>query len=232
MKKKYYIVLLIFLFIFGCGKKTKIKNDEKAVTKEYSVKTEEKFAFDEIKEEDEKRVLTGSLWNNKNRISKYEDIKGRNIGDIIVIIISENASATQSSSDTRSKNANLKASAGTGLLNFLPAFGADGSSGFKDSDATRRSGSLNAMVSARIEKVDDYGNLYVVGKRNVLINKELQEIEISGYIRPQDIGINNSVESVYLADAEVKYKGKLVFDGKTKPGLISNVLGAIANFFF
>jgi flagellar L-ring protein FlgH len=232
LKKICFLVLLAVLVVFGCGRKTKVKENENVATQEPTIRKEEKFAFDEIKNEEENRVTTGSLWSNKNRISKYEDIKGRNIGDIIVIIISENASATQSSSDTRSKNANLKASAGTGLLNFLPAFGADGSSGFKDSDATRRSGSLTAMVSARIEKVDEYGNLYVVGKRNVLINKELQEIEISGYIRPQDIGINNSVESVYLADAEVKYKGKLVFDGKTKPGLISNVLGAIANFFF
>ena len=72
----------------------------------------------------------------------------------------------------------------------------------------------------------------MVGKRNILINKEMQEIEISGYVRPQDIGINNSVQSLYLADAEVKYKGKLVFDGKTQPGLISNVLGSIAGFFF
>lgn len=232
MKKTYLIIAISAMFIAGCGNNKKVENNSKTVSKEPTVKKEEKFAFDDIKEEDEKRVLTGSLWSNKNRISKYEDIKGRNIGDIIVIIIRENASAQQSSSDTRSKNANINASAGTGVLNFLPSFGADGSSGFKDSDATKRSGSLTAMVSARIEKVDEYGNLYVVGKRNVLINKELQEIEISGYIRPQDIGINNSVESVYLADAEVKYKGKLVFDGKTKPGLISNVLGAIANFFF
>lgn len=229
--KKIYFLCFIILILTGCGKKENIKGENKS-SAQPEIKREEKFAFDEIKEDDERKMYSGSLWSNNSRVSKYADIKGRNIGDIVLILITENASAQQSSSNTRSKNANLNGSAATGILNFLPDFGADASSGFKNSDASKRSNSLTATVSARIEKIDEYGNLYVVGRRNILINKELQEIEISGYVRPQDIGINNSVESLYLADAEVKYKGKLVFDGKTQPGIISNVLGAIAGFFF
>ncbi len=228
--KKLYIISIAAILIAGCSGKNKVNKE--SVKQQPQIKKEEKFAFDEMKEEDERRLYTGSLWSDKNRASKYADVKGRNVGDIIVIVISESASAQQSASNTRSKNANLKGSAATGILNFLPDFGADGSSAFKNSDASNRSNNLSATVSARIESIDDYGNLYVVGKRNILINKEMQEIEISGYVRPQDIGINNSVQSLYLADAEVKYKGKLVFDGKTQPGLISNVLGAIAGFFF
>ena len=173
-----------------------------------------------------------SLYNNQNGKSLYEDRKSKNVGDLVSIIIRENAQSTSTNSDSKNKSVALNGNAGTGALNMLPQFGAGMTSSSANGDTTKRSGSLTARVSARIEKIDNSGNLYLKGIRRVLINNEQQEIEISGYVRPMDIATDNTVESTYLADAEVKYNGKLAFDGKAKPGMISNVLGSIIGFFF
>lgn len=177
-------------------------------------------------------VFATSLYNNPNGKSLYEDRKARNVGELVSIIIRENAQSTSTNSDSRNKSMALNGKAGTGVLNLIPEFGAGMSSSMANGDTTKRSGSLSARVSAKIEKIDTAGNLYVKGIRKVLINNEQQEIEISGYVRPNDISVDNTVESAYLADAEIKYNGKLAFDGKANPGLISNVLGSIIGFFF
>lgn len=177
-------------------------------------------------------VFAGSLYSNPNGKSLYEDRKARNVGELLSIIIREDAQSTSTNSDNKSKSVSLDGKAGTGVLNMIPQMGAGMSSSMANGDTTKRSGSLSARVSAKIEKIDNSGNLYVRGIRRVLINNEQQEIEISGYVRPNDISVDNTVESAYLADAEVKYNGKLAFDGKAKPGMISNVLGSIIGFFF
>lgn len=177
-------------------------------------------------------AFAASLYNNPNGKSLYEDRKARNIGDILSIVIRENAQSSSTNSDNKNKSMSLNGKAGSGALNLIPEFGAGMSSSMANGDTTKRSGSLSARVSARIEKIDNAGNLYVKGLRRVLINNEQQEIEISGYVRPNDISVDNSVESAFLADAEIKYNGKLAFDGKANPGIISNVLGSIIGFFF
>ncbi len=218
------ILILLAFLNFGCFGNKNVKNNENKP--EPVPFYEEEF----IPEEDNSKA-EGSLWGNGTK-SLYSDNKARNVGEIVMIMIRENASAQQSASDSRSKNGSISGKAGTGILNFIPEMGAEGKSALGNSGTTKRSGNLSASVSARIEKKDKYGNLYLKGARNVLINNELQEIEISGFVRPSDISVSNTIESSYLADAQVKYNGKLVFDGKAKPGLISDVLSSIVGFFF
>lgn len=223
MEKKIVVLISLLIVFSGCSLKKK-----KEVVKEIP----KPFYEQDMPIPDENNIQkSDSLWGG-NQNSLFSDQKAKKIGDLVVIIISENASATQSASNSKDKSGKLEGKAGTGLLNLIPEMGAEGTSGLSSSGTTKRSGNLTARVTARVIRKDNYGNLFLKGTRNVLINKELQEIEISGYARPEDIGLSNTIESSYLANAEVKYNGKLVFDGKAKPGMISRFLGSIAGFFF
>ncbi|OQY08738.1 MAG: hypothetical protein B6I28_04345 [Fusobacteriia bacterium 4572_132] len=221
---KNIVILISLIIIFsGCSIKKK-----KEVVKEIP----KPFYEQEMPILDENNIQkSDSLWG-ANQNSLFSDQKAKKIGDLVVIIIRENASATQTASNSKDKNGKLEGKPGTGLLNIIPELGAEGSSKLSSSGTTKRSGNLTAKVTARVIKKDNYGNLFLMGSRNVLINKELQEIKISGYARPEDIGLTNTIESSYLANAEVKYNGKIVFDGKTKPGMISKFLGSMVGFFF
>jgi uncharacterized protein YcfL len=72
VKKIYYAIVITSFLLMGCGNKENVKKESTVVTKEPKVSNEEQFAFNDIKEDDERRVLSGSLWSNKNRISKYD----------------------------------------------------------------------------------------------------------------------------------------------------------------
>ncbi|BDU50226.1 flagellar basal body L-ring protein FlgH [Haliovirga abyssi] len=222
-------ILNIFLFS-GC---TLFKKKEKKVVK-LPVEKPIEEKYDELYKQpiekektEEERLSYASQYN-----SLFSDNKARHVGDLVAVIIRENASAQQTTSDSRNKNGTLTGAAGTGFLNFLPEMSASGKTSLANSGTTKRSGNLTARVSARIIKIDKYGNLLLKGNRKVLINNEIQEIEIEGFVRSEDIAVDNSIESSYLADARVKYNGKLVFDGKANPGVISNVLGSLVGFFF
>ncbi|MGM0508153.1 MAG: flagellar basal body L-ring protein FlgH [Fusobacteriota bacterium] len=223
MKKILFLITLVI--ISGCSVLDK-KEDEVATKKEPEVPFYER----ESKEQSDLNK-DSAIWGEETG-SLYSDQKSRKVGDIVAIIIRENATANQTASNSTDKSANISAEAGTGLLNFLPELGAGAESESDNSGSSSRSGNLSAQVSARIYKKDNNGNLYLKGSRNVLINKELQKIEISGYVRPEDITLENTVESSYLADAKVTYDGKMVLDGKAEPGIISNFFGSIVGFLF
>ncbi len=223
MIKKILILVSLLIIFSGCSLKKK---------KEVVTEIPKPFYEQNMPVADESNLQkSDSIWGS-NQNSLFSDQKSKNIGDLVVIIISENASATQTASNSKDKSGILEGKAGTGFLNFIPEMGAEGTSGLSSSGTTQRSGNLTARVTARVIRKDNYGNLFLKGTRNVLINKELQEIEISGYARPEDIGLSNTIESAYLANAEVKYNGRLVFDGKAKPGMVSKFLGSIVGFFF
>lgn len=222
-------ILNIFLFS-GCSflKKKENKVVKQPVEQPIEEKYNELYKQPIPKEKTEEQRLSYASHYN----SLFSDKKARHIGDLVAVIIQENASAQQTTSDSRNKNGSLTGNAGTGFLNFLPEMSATGKSSLANSGTTKRSGNLTARVSARVVNIDKYGNLLLKGNRKVLINNEVQEIEIEGYVRSEDIGVDNSIASSYLADARVKYNGKLVFDGKANPGMISNVLGSLVGFFF
>jgi flagellar L-ring protein precursor FlgH len=64
----------------------------------------------------------------------------------------------------------------------------------------------------------------VEGTRTVGVNAEKQKVVISGIVRPQDIGPDNTISSVYLANASVQVDGKGPIGDRQRKGLISTIL--------
>jgi len=99
--------------------------------------------------------------------------------------------------------------------------GVDADSGYSGSGITTRSGSMDARISVSVKEVLPNGNLLLEGTRNVTINDDSQTITISGVVRPYDISPDNTVLSIYMADAQIKYKGK--GPSSSSQGLITKV---------
>jgi flagellar L-ring protein precursor FlgH len=81
---------------------------------------------------------------------------------------------------------------------------------------------MEAKISAIVKQVLPNGNLVLEGTRQITVNDDVQTITVTGIVRPKDVGANNSVLSIYLADAQIKYVG----DGPTaqRPGIITRIL--------
>ena len=49
---------------------------------------------------------------------------------------------------------------------------------------------------------------FLEGERHLRINQETQIIRISGYVRPEDVRIDNTVPSKLVANARIEYSGE------------------------
>jgi len=161
----------------------------------------------------------------ETNFSLYSDRRGKTVGDVITVLIAEDAKASNESGTSTQKENGVSASAekGTGLLDFIPSFGMGGatSANFKGQGNTKREGTLKAKVTARIIEVLDNGNLMIKGSKIVEVNSEKEVIEVSGIIRQEDVGRDNTVSSFNIADAKITYAGNgQVYTGQ-RPGPIA-----------
>jgi flagellar L-ring protein precursor FlgH len=101
---------------------------------------------------------------------------------------------------------------------------------FDGSGSTSRKNTLQATITAVVREVFPNGNLYIEGKKEVIINNERQYIIISGVIRPEDIGPDNSIRSDLIADARIEYSGRGILAEKQRPGWLGRVLDVVWPF--
>ncbi len=157
--------------------------------------------------------------------SLYTNHRAMREGDILTVLIVENAKAG-SSTNTQTEKANgfsVSSQDGSGFLSFMPTFGANGKLGvdYNGGGDTKRQGEFQATLSARVESVLDNGNLIIKGNKVVKINDEEEIIVLSGVVRPQDIEGNNTVYSFNVANAEITYSGKGSTSDAQRPGPIT-----------
>ncbi len=160
--------------------------------------------------------------------SMFSDRKAARVGDVVHILITESAAATQSAGRTHNKAADASAGPGTGWLDFIKLVGYDGKSNYSASNTAVRSGTLTARLTVTVKEVLANGNLLIEGRRHVKVNKDLQEIVLRGEVRPRDIGRDNTVFSYQVANVEIEYSGSDPGTPGRKVGLIQRLI----NFLF
>ncbi|MGM0442798.1 MAG: flagellar basal body L-ring protein FlgH [Fibrobacterota bacterium] len=164
--------------------------------------------------------------------SLYTNHRALRAGDLLTVLIAEDAEAgTSSNTKTSTKNGvSASSNGGSGLLGFVPSFGVDGDAGisFDGQGDTKRRGEFNATISVRVEKVLDNGILMIRGSKEVKINDEEQLMYLSGLIHPSDIRTNNTILSYNIADAEITYSG----EGTTTDAQRAGVITRFFNWFF
>jgi flagellar L-ring protein precursor FlgH len=182
----------------------------------------------------------------------FLDTKARSAGDIVTVKIEESSKATNKANTKTARDSSLSAGIetfmgvedwwqdkvlrwlGTNMPKVNP-FGSASIKGSMTSDfegdgSTTRSGDLTAYITCRVTDVMPNGNLRIVGTREVMVNHENQVIILSGVIRPRDIGDDNIVRSIFVADAKIAYSGSGVVDDRQRPGWMANFLNTVWPF--
>ena len=225
MKKAVYLIGVAGALLSGC------------VTHTTELKTP---AFDQQLPKVQSDYSSGSIWQ-AHSISLTEDPKARRKGDVLTIVISETASASKEAKTDTSRSSEVNA----GIPNFLGLekagfiknnldlsnlINANVESTYGGSGSTSRQERLNATVTAKVVDVLPNGNLLIEGRRNVKVNNEDQIIIIEGTVRPADIGPNNIINSIYIADAKISYAGKGIISDRQSPGWLMNVVDKLWPF--
>lgn len=171
------------------------------------------------------RILAGDFGQST---SLYTDIKAKNIGDILTVLIYENSNATTQAETKTEKSGDFSTSGGPGIgtLSFIPLFGASGKNenSFDGKGENLRSQSLRGKMSVTVVGVKDNGDLIVTGSRTIGISKDKETMTLTGVVRQKDVKANNTIESYLIADAEISYTGKGAANTGSRPGIVMRFL--------
>ncbi|MDD5286067.1 MAG: flagellar basal body L-ring protein FlgH [Desulfuromonadaceae bacterium] len=223
---KNILLILLIVLMAGCA------------TEKITVKTP---GSDEQQSKPLADYSNGSIWQaTSNGVT--EDFKARRRGDIITIVITETSSASKEAKTDTSRDSAISASIpnfmglqNVGLIknnlgDLSKMIDAKAGSSYAGAGSTSRQENLNATLTARVIDVLPNGNLRIEGRRNIRVNEEDQEIVLEGTVRPRDIGQNNTVNSIYVADAKISYSGRGIISDRQKPGWLMNIIDKVWPF--
>lgn len=189
-------------------------------------------------------ITCGYAQNGRSRsvaaVSLFSDIVARQEGDVVTVLVVEEASASKSSNTQTSRKSSKQGSIPTlpipshtwlsqqaAILSNGIQMG--GESSFSGGGSTSRTDTLQAEVSVLVQEVLPGGNMVLEGYRNITVNGETQVISVKGIARPEDIQPNNTIYSMYLVNPEITYTGKGILSNQ-KPGWLSRALDWIWPF--
>lgn len=158
------------------------------------------------------------------RRSWTSDRREFSVGDILTVLVDESTLASankgQTASDAQSRDLGLNAP--SVLPVDLKAGTSKGSSSRQSGQATRDL-RFHGEMTVRVVKIDPNGVLEVKGLRTVDVDKNKQQLTLSGFVRPQDVSQTNIVASARIADAQLLYtlSGDL---GGTRGGIIGRLI--------
>ena len=147
-------------------------------------------------------------------ISAVADLRARNVGDILTVLIQEQHSVKNEDKVERRQDTSLAArleaytlSDKTFQSNTLPRIDIRKESDF-NGEAKQNSGSdVRASIAVVVVDVQPNGNLVVAGSRSVTVNDETRTLRISGLVRPLDVTTGNTIGSAQVADARISIAG-------------------------
>ncbi|ACJ75368.1 flagellar L-ring protein [Thermosipho africanus H17ap60334] len=178
--------------------------------------------------------LADSIYNPNSKFSNIiASPRASKVGDVVNILVYESPRFSTSSEVDSFKNTILGAISsgskilGSDLSGFLP---------IKDSDKVKSSNksqtSVILQITAVVKKVDEYGNLYVEGRKNIKVGNDLREIIITGWVNPEMISAKNTVNSTDLMDAQIWENGKIIFEDDPNEGSwLGLILSSLAELF-
>jgi len=154
------------------------------------------------------------------------DLKATNLGDILTVVIVQNAEARNSARNVTEKSTGaggaFSGSGGTnGFFDF--SLGRD----YSGVGEVRRSESFVTQMSATVSEVYQNGDFLITGTQFLVINGETTQIDIEGRIRRFDISANNTILSSRIADARIRYDGEGFVTDSAKPGLITRIFSTL-----
>ena len=158
-------------------------------------------------------------------------------GDIVTILVSDQASASATGGANTKRQSSGKAQisslAGTlaagsplaALLDFSNERTIQGQG------ETTRGMNLTATLSARVIATTPNGLLVVEGTKTTMVNSERQSIVLRGLIRPVDVTPANTIRSDQISDLSLEVNGKgIVGDAIKRPNIIYRTLLAFLPF--
>ena len=178
----------------------------------------------------------GSIYQAGFERSWFENVRARRVGDILLVNLVEDteASHTNEGSVDRSNNTNITNPTlfGRNLSFDLPFSSSSydlnqslqSSTAFEGDGENTQENEFSGSLSVSVVEVLSNGYLKVRGEKRIGMTGGNEYIRVSGIVRPEDISLDNTVDSTRIADATLVYVG----DGQV---VDASKMGWLARFF-
>jgi flagellar L-ring protein precursor FlgH len=160
-----------------------------------------------------------SLWQPGAR-AFFRDQRASRVGDIMRVKIKINDQAQLNNQTERKRDSSDKAAAPAlyglqkqifgllpGTANPAKLLDVSNLTDTKGTGTIRRQDIVDTQVAVTVTQVLPNGNLAISGKQEMLINYEVRDVSVSGVVRREDIGSDNTVDSTQVAEARIAYSG-------------------------
>jgi flagellar L-ring protein precursor FlgH len=178
--------------------------------------------------------VTGSLWPQQGRpLLLAEDRRARHVGDTLTILLVERLQAEKSTgqqaSRTSSRTVNLPDAK---PFSLVPEglFNGGSESSFAGSGSARQANRLSGEITVTVQQVLPNGALLVAGDRRIRLARGEEQVQLSGIVRPEDIGPDNRIASTRVADARLRYTGTGEVAAQARQGWLGRFFDRIAPF--
>jgi flagellar L-ring protein precursor FlgH len=164
--------------------------------------------------------VSGSLWSG-DRGSLLGDRRAVQRGDILTVVIEidDRAEFSNSSDMSQAAEQEMSVEALFGIPQMIqsalpegasldPAVQTGSSSTASGDGSIRRNEKLTLRVAATIIDVLPNGVLSIQGTQQVRVNAELRELNVTGFVRPEDITRQNEITYDKIAAARISYGGQ------------------------
>jgi len=177
-----------------------------------------------------------SLWNPARPTpSSISDTTARNIGDVLMIVISERQTVQNTEKTEFTKEKTIDAA----ITNFdilenafgtLPALAANGNRELTSDAKYDKEGRLQTRMSVLVIDVMPNGNMLVEGRRRIIVDRETKTIRFTGIVRPFDVTGANTILSEQVANASIAYEGEGPLTNTTNKGWLSELVDFVWPF--
>ena len=163
----------------------------------------------------------GSLWQDGGLGERLmADTRAARVGDLLTVHIVESTEGTNEADSALGKSStndfgvpellgvadNVNGNINSGF-SLSDLFETNTQKNFTGSGSTTRSSSLLTTVTGRIFRVFPNGNMAILGRKEVTVNREHQVLWLVGLVRPEDIDELNSLESTRIAEMSLLLTG-------------------------
>ncbi|MFI5385208.1 MAG: flagellar basal body L-ring protein FlgH [Fimbriimonadales bacterium] len=167
------------------------------------------------------------------------DRTARNVGDLLTVVVSEQASSNMAASTTATKKdtnsttapfitnpgsvpilGHLLSGLGAGLTNL----GTNANSSVAGAGTSTNTSQLTAKVAVIVKQILPNGNMLVEGTRWVKVNKEETNITFTGIVRRDDVRADNTIASENVAEAKITNVSKGLVADRQRKGFITRLL--------
>lgn len=185
------------------------------------------------------KPANGSLFtDNAMNGNLLRDFKARQVGDLVFVDIVEESTATVTSAAKRDRDSGNLGGI-VPLVSALPVSGAAtagavlpelGNRKFDGKGSTTRTSNVSARITARVVEVLPNGDLRIEAVKQVKVNKETEQLAVTGIVRQNDLNADNSIETVFIGDLRVEMNGKGIASADNAPGWLFRLFDKLSPF--